>query len=272
MMSNFFQKKHEAIKAQPFRNWAKGSVRTTRLEYANGNSQSVILFLAFTAAIPAFYFLLNGVAMFYRYVGSGLYLLVAILMATMIFLHQRQRGLGTNQYRLWKLDGLITLGALASAWQGAMPWTVFEWWMRLGFCTIMLLRVAPLIVYWIVQRHLMQILTIAVGLLALAGGGFYWLEPKTVSYADGLWLAFNTAATAGYGDVVPSTAASRIFAGFIVLLGYAIFSIATAKIAALFVGEDEQGLEKELHDEIQILRREIKQLRTEIKHPQSMRK
>ena len=118
--------------------------------------------------------------------------------------------------------------------------------------------------HWVMQRHLTQILVIATVLLAISGGGFYWLEPKIDSYADGLWLAFITAATVGYGDLVPSAPASRIFAVFIVLLGYAIFSLVTASIAALFVSEDEQGLEKELHGEIQTLRGEIRALRYEI--------
>jgi voltage-gated potassium channel len=113
-------------------------------------------------------------------------------------------------------------------------------------------------------RHLLQILGISTGLMAIARAGFYWLEPKVLTYADGLWLAFITGATVGYGDLVPSTPASRIFAVFIVLLGYAIFSVVTASIAALFVGEDEKRFEKELHADIRSLRGEIAALRQEM--------
>ena len=109
-----------------------------------------------------------------------------------------------------------------------------------------------------------QLLAIALLMLALSGGGFYWLEPNVHSYADGLWLAFTTGATVGFGDIVPTTPASRIFAGFIVLLGYALFSVVTASISALFVTKDEQRFERELHGDIRALRKEIDALRAEL--------
>lgn len=73
-----------------------------------------------------------------------------------------------------------------------------------------------------------------------------------------------TSATVGYGDLVPTTAASRIFAVFIVLLGYAEISLVIASIAALFIGEDERALRREMHKDIRTLREEVAALRTEI--------
>lgn len=99
----------------------------------------------------------------------------------------------------------------------------------------------------------------------LAGAGFYFLEPTVDSYIDGLWLAFTTGATVGYGDFVPTTLASRLFAVLMVLLGFAILSVATAAIAALFIGQDEQTLERELHRDIRSLREELAALRAELR-------
>jgi voltage-gated potassium channel len=107
---------------------------------------------------------------------------------------------------------------------------------------------------------------LSVGLLALAGGGFYWLDPKVTTYGDGLWLAFVTGATVGYGDMVPSSPAARIFAGFIVLVGYSVFSLVTATIAAIFVGEDDKRSERELQADIRSLREEIAALRADLRH------
>jgi len=94
----------------------------------------------------------------------------------------------------------------------------------------------------------------------IAGAGFYWLEPTVQSFADGLWLAFTTGATVGYGDLVPTTTPSRIFAVLITLLGLTFFSLVTASIAAFFIGEDEKLLRKELHEDIRHLRSEVAQL------------
>jgi voltage-gated potassium channel len=75
-----------------------------------------------------------------------------------------------------------------------------------------------------------------------------------------VWLAFVTGATIGYGDFVPTTTASRLFAGLMVLFGFTLFSLVTASIAAFFVGEDEKLLRREMHQDIRKLHDEIAQL------------
>lgn len=100
--------------------------------------------------------------------------------------------------------------------------------------------------------------------LALAGAGFYWLEPSIHSYSEGLWLAFVTGATVGYGDVVPTTALSKVFAVIIVLLGYALLSLVTASIAALFIVEDERKMRRLLQQDVKMLQDELRELRREI--------
>lgn len=113
-------------------------------------------------------------------------------------------------------------------------------------------------------------------ILLLGGAGFWLLDPGVHTFADGLWLAFTTAATVGYGDVVPSTHASRVFAVIVVLLGLAVLSLATASLAAIFVEKDvEQGeelqIEHELMREIRHLREEVQSLRHEIQGGNSHR-
>lgn len=142
---------------------------------------------------------------------------------------------------------------------------MIEWVFRLGLCAVILLRIATLVLQHMQPSHLVQVIVLAVMMLSTAGAGFYWLEPKVANYADGVWLAFTTVATVGYGDIVPSTPASKIFAVFIVLLGYAMFSIVTANIAALFVGEEEEEFERQLHDDIRALHQEVSALREELR-------
>jgi len=80
----------------------------------------------------------------------------------------------------------------------------------------------------------------------MCGVGFWLLEPRTPTLTDGLWLAFTTAATVGYGDVVPTTTASKIFAVFVVLLGFGVLTMVTAAIATNWIETEERRIEREI--------------------------
>ncbi|MBI5333693.1 MAG: two pore domain potassium channel family protein [Burkholderiales bacterium] len=116
------------------------------------------------------------------------------------------------------------------------------------------------------RTGLARLLAMAAAVLGLCGIGYYWIDPEVTTLSDGLWLAFTTAATVGYGDLVPSSTASRIFSMFVVLLGYGVLSLVTASIAAMFVDTQERQVERDilrgLHTEIASLRQEIVELRT----------
>ena len=123
------------------------------------------------------------------------------------------------------------------------------------------------------QIHLMRqgfiySLMLAMAILVLGGVGFWWLDPKVLTLSDGLWLSFTTAATVGYGDLVPSTHASRAFSVVVVLLGLAVLSLVTASLAAMFVErevqEEDRAIERDLMREIRHLREELAELRQEV--------
>ena len=115
------------------------------------------------------------------------------------------------------------------------------------------------------RRGLWYSLALCLVIMLFGGVGFWMLEPQVNTLQDGLWLAFTTAATVGYGDVVPHTQAGRGFAALMVLLGLAVLSLVTASLAAIFV---EQEVEDEVHtEERQIeheLMREIRALREQV--------
>lgn len=136
--------------------------------------------------------------------------------------------------------------------------------LRLTIVGIILLRTLSLLRNTVSPQALPYILGLGMVLMAVAGAGFYWLEPTVHSYAEGLWLAFTSGATVGYGDFVPTTWPARIFAVLMVFLGYALMSVATASIAAFFIGEDERILRRDLHHDMRLLREEVKQLRAEL--------
>jgi voltage-gated potassium channel len=114
---------------------------------------------------------------------------------------------------------------------------------------------------FLTRSGLVYSLGLSLTILLLGGVGFWVLEPKVETLSDGLWLAFTTAATVGYGDIVPSTHASRTFAVLVVLLGLAVLSLVTASVVAIFVGKEERDIERELMKEIRALRAEVAALR-----------
>lgn len=225
-----------------------------------------ILVAALILSIPAFYLVLvGGAQVTYGGAGFWLYGVVAAMMSVDIAVTSRGvRRAGTG--KLSSVDLVVLLGALASAWPTGTPWSDIEWLLRLAYCCIVFVRLASLLAQYVAPNRLLQIVALAIFVLSIAGAGFFWLEPRVHTYADGVWLAFITGATVGYGDLVPSTPASRIFAAFIVLLGYALFSVVTASIAALLVGEDEKRIRRELHADMRILRGEIAALRAELRN------
>lgn len=229
-----------------------------------------LLLLALLLSIPAFYLALTAIDSGYRNLGRILYCLVAAILWWDLSAQLKRSG--RRLWHVWPSYGLeivIGLGAVISALRADADWTDLEWLLRLSLCTIIFLRLSFLLSKYVRPNRLTLILTLAVFMLAIAGGGFYWLEPDVHSYADGIWLAFTTISTVGYGDIVPSSPAARIFAIFMVLLGYALFSIVTASISALFVGEDEKRLERELHADIRALREEVAALRDDLRRSQN---
>ena len=115
-------------------------------------------------------------------------------------------------------------------------------------------------------RRLAWQLGLAALLLGLCGLAFWLIEPTARTPADGLWLAFATASTIGYGDLVPTTPWSRLLAVPVLLLGFAVLSLVTAAIAATWVESNERRIEREilrdLHREVQALREELRTQRT----------
>lgn len=120
----------------------------------------------------------------------------------------------------------------------------------------------------LIHRGLLYSLALTISILGLGGVGFWLIDPQIHTLSDGLWLAFTTAATVGFGDLVPSTPASRLFSVVVVLLGLAVLSLVTASLSAIFVekeveAEDRQ-IEKDLMREIAHLRDDVAQLRRDI--------
>lgn len=217
----------------------------------------VVLTLLFT--VPAFYEeLLDDVT---PWLAMAAYLLAAVVLAVALAhttWHSKHRGrhLSGNAADVLLVVGLV-LAALMPASQHSPPALMF----RFGVSILSLVRMLWAMQGLVTRGGVTYLLLLSVGLLGLCGAGFWWLEPRTPTFADGLWLAFTTAATVGFGDVVPTTPASKIFAVFVVLLGFGVLTLVTAAIAATWIETEERQIEREI---LRDMRYQIDKLRAEI--------
>lgn len=138
---------------------------------------------------------------------------------------------------------------------------------RLAASLLALVRMLWAMQPLITRGGLTYLLLLSLGVLGLCGAGFWWLEPTTPTFGEGLWLAFTTAATVGYGDIVPTTPAAKIFAVFVVLLGFGVLTMVTAAIATSWIETEERRIEREilldLRAQIDTVRSELSALRAE---------
>lgn len=154
------------------------------------------------------------------------------------------------------LNIVIIAGATAAVLGSDTGWIPVVRAMRAAIAVLVLVRTATEFHVLFTRRGAPLLLGAGVITILLAGGVFYWLDPKINSYWDGLWLAFITGTTVGYGDVVPSTGATRLFAAVIVLVGASLIALFTANIVAFFIGREETRLREDLHHDIIELRKE----------------
>jgi voltage-gated potassium channel len=71
------------------------------------------------------------------------------------------------------------------------------------------------------------------------------IDPSIGTVWDGMWWAWVTMATVGYGDVVPHNAAGRLFGSLLILFGVVLLSLLTANLAAFFIGSDVEKVERD---------------------------
>ncbi len=74
------------------------------------------------------------------------------------------------------------------------------------------------------------------GIVFMFGTAVFLLEhgrnPQFAELQDGLWWAFVTLTTVGYGDMVPATAGGRIVAVLTMVFGIAVYSLTIANLTA----------------------------------------
>lgn len=81
------------------------------------------------------------------------------------------------------------------------------------------------------------IVVVAVVIL-LAGLSIWTVEPDIGTPGDGLWWAFVTATTVGYGDISPASAVGRLIALVLMTVGIGLLGLITGSVATFFLRTD----------------------------------
>jgi voltage-gated potassium channel len=199
------------------------------------------------------------------------YVLAACVMAAALLHVGWRSGNMTAHLRANGFDLVLCTGLLIAAVLPPSAESEPALWLRIvvGFFTMA--RMAWAAHYVITRGSTLYRLVAALTVLLLCGLGFWWIEPTTPTFGDALWLAFTTAATVGYGDSVPTTPASKIFAVFVVFLGVGAITLVAAAIASAWIATEDRHIEREilddLHKQLAGVRAEMAALREAVQPP-----
>ncbi|MDD5299572.1 MAG: potassium channel family protein [Gallionella sp.] len=145
--------------------------------------------------------------------------------------------------RNW-MNLVIIIGGLPIIWQYT-PLVGLMRSMRLVLVVVLLARLSRNVRKLLSRHQLGTTLGIAFVTMLLSGIIISRIDPSIGTVWDGMWWAWVTMATVGYGDVVPHNAAGRLFGSLLILFGVVLISILTANLAAFFIGGDVEKMEHE---------------------------
>jgi hypothetical protein len=103
--------------------------------------------------------------------------------------------------------------------------------------------------------------------LLIGGTIFSFIEADT-RVIDGIWWAFVSMTTVGYGDIAPKTTGIRMLATFVILTGIAATAILTAALAGRIAEARlaESGLTLDLDDDFDEIAARISNLKQQYQH------
>ena len=89
-------------------------------------------------------------------------------------------------------------------------------------------------------------------------------EGEFKSFWDGVWWAFVTVTTVGYGDLYPTTVVGRVVGIVLMLTGIGFLAVLTATVSSSFVKSDRQDESSAILEALRRLETEIAELKTRL--------
>lgn len=134
---------------------------------------------------------------------------------------------------------------------------------------LMLIRLAPplwdAVASILFQNSVLSTLIVTIVISALGGEFITLLEPSIKTPWDGIWFAWETLTTTGYGDIIPHTTAGRIVTVLLMIIGVILTSLLTANFATYILdntsGAKHRRRENLVLKKLEELEHEIKQLK-----------
>ena len=139
---------------------------------------------------------------------------------------------------------VIITGGMPFFWQYA-PLVGLLRSFRLALAVMLLVRLSKPARKLLARHQLGNTLAVAFVTMLLSGIIVSRIDPSIGTVWDGMWWAWVTMATVGYGDVVPHSGAGRLFGALLILFGVVLLSLVTANLAAFFIGSDVEKIEQE---------------------------
>lgn len=140
------------------------------------------------------------------------------------------------------MSPLIVLGGLPVIWGVDTFYAGIIRTLRLALTIGIFLRVSKDTRDLLSRHNLGITLFICFIILVISGLLISGIDPAFETPLDGLWWAWVTVTTVGYGDLVPETTEGRIFGSLLILMGLAMFSMLTASFSVFFIEQDEREL------------------------------
>ncbi len=116
-------------------------------------------------------------------------------------------------------------------------------------------RMVKILYKFLRQNNLGTTLLSSAIIIIVAGVLISVIDPAFSTPFEGIWWAWVTVSTVGYGDFVPISTTGRVFAILLILLGIGLFALLTAQISAALIGSVGKNLQEVEH--------EVRQLETD---------
>ena len=180
-----------------------------------------------------------------RITGWIIWLFFVVETVVLVSLVQNKR-----RYLLGNWMNLLIIGAGIPLLWGVGGYAAALRTLRLLLLFPLLLNTSVTVRKILTRNHLATTLLVALAFTLMSGLLIAGIDPSIENVWEGLWWAWVTVATVGYGDIVPQSMAGKAFGAIVILFGVGFFSLLTASFSAYFVSRGEIEIEEEEIEEI----------------------